>query len=449
MGQNTKIQLRKFVEQILISALGLHVSDFEIFDCTKNETPFYLSTIPLTHEYLIALNCNNSGDEKNKLLKFLKKEIFVLQHKTVTYLCWFEGNELSQEFFPVKENFSVTESNEISFEVLKNETHLPSWLDNLLFNKLGAIYAPNFERYDSNLDLSMDEIKVYLGTYFPRSYAESFCIFDNIFEKKRFKNEIKKQELNILDIGCGTGGDLIGLLVIINKYSLATQCVNIYTIDGNFEALNILYRIVDEYSVRCSFKINLKIFPQTINRINDINLFDNDVLFDFILSFKMVCEIISKGNGENDNSYYELTKKCLPKLSDTGLFVILDVTTKQDHIGTYNPILMNSQIRNLLREETNKYKTLIPLSCNRFELECNEFCFTQRVFKISHKQRSDNFSKVTYRIIGRYEFVNKIVDLTDDYKYLIMPERICTETFNGFCSKTQKGKIIDSYNIKN
>ena len=56
----------------------------------------------------------------------------------------------------------------------KSKTVLPHWLDKTIFNEHGAIYAPEHVRYEYNLKLNSEELKVYLGTYFPRSYAEMF-----------------------------------------------------------------------------------------------------------------------------------------------------------------------------------------------------------------------------------------------------------------------------------
>ena len=80
--------------------------------------------------------------------------------------------EITLSLYPEMEN---------KINYLKTNTQLPSWLDDFIFKQLNAEYAPNFQKFDLNLDLTKEENLKYLGTYFPRSYAESFCIFDNIF----------------------------------------------------------------------------------------------------------------------------------------------------------------------------------------------------------------------------------------------------------------------------
>ena len=92
---------------------------------------------------------------------------------------------------------------------------LPKWLDNLIFDQLGAKYQR------SNADMTVidwdkNDVLNYLGTYFPRSYTESYCIFSDFFRNhpKQFAN---KTELSVFDFGCGTGGEIIGLLTVLSK----------------------------------------------------------------------------------------------------------------------------------------------------------------------------------------------------------------------------------------
>ena len=70
---------------------------------------------------------------------------------------------------------------------MQNNVILPRWLDNLIFERLGAKYCR------SNADMTVidwdkNNVLNYLGTYFPRSYAEAYCIFSDFFkiESNRF-----------------------------------------------------------------------------------------------------------------------------------------------------------------------------------------------------------------------------------------------------------------------
>ncbi len=57
---------------------------------------------------------------------------------------------------------------------------LPKWLDNLIFGILSAQYSKKNKDLVV-LEWEKDEVLCYLGTYFPRSFAESYRIFSTFF----------------------------------------------------------------------------------------------------------------------------------------------------------------------------------------------------------------------------------------------------------------------------
>ena len=84
---------------------------------------------------------------------------------------------------------------------------LPKWLDDLIYKQLGAKYC----RSNSDMtviDWDKNDVLNYLGTYFPRSYAESYCIFSDYF-KTHSEQFAGKEEISIFDFGCGTGDNWI------------------------------------------------------------------------------------------------------------------------------------------------------------------------------------------------------------------------------------------------
>ena len=92
---------------------------------------------------------------------------------------------------------------------LRAKLELPSWLDDYIFEELGAKYCR------SNADMTVidwDKADVlnYLGTYFPRSYVEAFCIFEDYF--RRETGLLERERIAVFDFGSGTGGEIIGLL---------------------------------------------------------------------------------------------------------------------------------------------------------------------------------------------------------------------------------------------
>lgn len=434
-----KSELEKYILEIF-SALEI-TENFEVFDCENDVMPEWTNRMSLTHEFLI---CCGQLSDKEKLQNFLGKKLYQLEN----YVYWFDGEQIAEI---VKSELELSEIQneekpiETKFDCLKTKTSLPSWLDDFIFNQLNAKYAPDFERFDYNLDLTEEENKKYLGTYFPRSYAESFCIFDNIFQNLRFKKTIfQKDSLNILSVGCGTGGDLIGLLAVIEKHCAKNTTLNIWAVDGNKNALDILTRIVEMFKTTTSKKINLNVIQSVFcTKTGQFSVKDGikERQYDFILSFKMITEIIAAGKGIADDSYFHFLKTFVPLLSDSGLCVLLDVTTKQEHNNTYNPILMNCQANKALRDLEN-YKTLLPLSCCLHETSCRATCFTQQHFIVSHSQRANDISKVAYRIITNITFAELLGQPDVFAKYMIGKDKIC-------CYTESNNKKADSYLLEN
>lgn len=411
--------LEKHINNIL-TTLQIKES-VEIYDCIFDVLPEWTKHIQLTHEFLI---CCNDITEKQKLQAFIGKTIFQFQN----YNYWFEGDRTSEEEQVVTDD--IDENTNYKINYLKTNTQLPAWLDDFIFKQLNAEYAPNFQKFDLNLDLTKEENLKYLGTYFPRSYAESFCIFDNIFQNNNFQNTLyDKKSINILSVGCGTGGDLIGLLTVIVKYCSKISDINIWALDGNIEALSIAGKIIEKFKVQSSRKINIKTIHLAFDSISDINDYHiGNIKFDFILSFKLLNEIIAIGKGQFDNSYYTFIHKFAPMLSDNGLCVLLDVTTKSKHT-TYNPILMNRQVNQALKELT-RYKTLLPISCELYGDNCNFDCFCQKTFTVTHSKRINDKSKVVYRVIAHNDLKTNIISTDYQSRLLIYNDKVCPHTEN-------------------
>lgn len=412
----------------ILSTLKLEES-FEVYDCNNDDIPNWAKHIQITHEYLIIVKKSSNLE---KLQKFLRREIY--QHENVCY--WFDGDEFTPNSKQSIISFITPKPSFIS------ELTLPVWLDSFLFDELGAKYAPDYVRYVYNLDLSKEEVKTYLGTYFPRSYAESFCIFDNLFSNSKY-NQImqEKSELSILDFGCGTGGEIVGLLTAICRYLPNVNKVNVLAIDGNHDALRHSNKIIDRFKSQCPFSINYNVGPISIMDFSDVEIINEIVhdSFDFIISFKAICELISKQRIEG-NAYKYVAEMLAPKLTESGVMLILDVTVKNDKINTYYPIYLNQGLRTFVNS-SEEFKTLIPLSCFLHENSCNQSCFTQRTFYVTHSRMNKDRSKVAYRILGRNNFIETIVSVCANGKFIVQQKN----GTNIYCPYSGQEKEINSY----
>lgn len=77
---------------------------------------------------------------------------------------------------------------------------LPKWIDksSLMILRLSMNHA--LWKWFYNPDQPYEFIKLYLGTYFPRSFAEAYCIIASLMTNDKYKQSLYNlQEINVLD----------------------------------------------------------------------------------------------------------------------------------------------------------------------------------------------------------------------------------------------------------
>jgi len=314
-------------------------------------------------------------------------------------------------------------------------------MEDLIFNKLKAKYEPDYSKFNKNLTLDEEEVRIYLGTYFPRSYAESYLIYNDLLNNNAIKKAYnKKTEINILDIGSGSGGNLMGLLFAIKENLPKNININIFTIDGNQEALEILNKIIFKIQVNYNLNINPQSQFISFDSINELYKNSKKYLennYDFIVSSKMINEIIK----DNKNAYYDFCNYFSNHLSENGFLTLIDVTMKVN--SKFLPITLNSQINKFIKNNNN-FKTIIPTSCSLHEEKCQEQCFTNNIFYVSHKEKQNDMSKITYRILTHCNFADKILS---DVKIGGLIGK--TQLGDRYCSYIDKNLDINAFKVKN
>ena len=260
---------------------------------------------------------------------------------------------------------------------------LPKWLDNLIFDQLGAKYQR------SNADMTVidwdkDDVLNYLGTYFPRSYAESYCIFSDFFKKypERFSN---KMELSVFDFGCGTGGEIFGLVDALSNYFPEIKQVRIIALDGNQHALRLLERVKENYNTVSKTSIILRIVPLRIDDFYDLTTAKRILRqdFDIIMTFKAICEFVTKEKFERHNAYAHIVSEFIPKLKDDGIMLLVDVTTYSNVSKEWLPKMMDTGL-----EESG---------CSL--LQKNESY--NQPFYVTHNKMKCDISKIAWRLIQK------------------------------------------------
>lgn len=269
------------------------------------------------------------------------------------------------------------------FECMKTAVELPQWLDNLIFEQLGAKYC----RSNSDMtviDWNKSNVLNYLGTYFPRSYAESYCIFSEFFQSQP-ETFVDKEVLTVFDFGCGTGGEIIGLLNAISENLRNVKRVNLVAMDGNYHALRLFESILIEYSNRMNLKVKSRIVPLTIDDFYDLTMLDRilEEKFDVFMSFKAICEFVSKERFEEKNAYTHIMNTFIPKIATNGVMLFVDVSTYNNVSQEWLPKMMDAGIA--------------QAGCKSFSR--NEG-FNQK-FLVIHSRKQNDISKVAWRILKR------------------------------------------------
>ena len=285
---------------------------------------------------------------------------------------------------------------------------LPQWLDDCLFRQLGATYHQEYDEAEYTLPSDEPRVKGYLGTYFPRSFCEVICIAANLFHNQDYYSLLKSRvmfnkEINILDIGCGTGGDIVGLLMVLDHYLPKDVKFNVYAFDGNEFALKYMDRAVSAFAAEVHPATEIVYKEQhVIQGSYDFPLMALSVAgteFDYILCCKMCGELRSRH--VIDQPYSEVASTFSARLKDSGVMLILDVTSKPDGCDKYLPREMNSELNSFIASNGG-FGTMAPKPCGE-RPGCAGDCYMQKRFVVSHSGCSYNqdLSKVCYRIICR------------------------------------------------
>lgn len=258
---------------------------------------------------------------------------------------------------------------------------LPKWLDDYIFCSLGAKYCrSNGDMLVINWDKR--DVLNYLGTYFPRSYCESYCILKN-YISNNFDLFADKKAISVLDFGSGTGGEIIGMLSILDECYPNLQEVHVKALDGNASALRLFEKIVSEYKYHSRFLIKDSVSQVKIDDIYDLSIIDTiiNASYDMIFSFKTICEFVSERCFDEKNPYCSFVSTFFPKLKKGGILLLEDVTTKNSVSNAWLPEMMDKAFDNLSIADRNYGHNM--------------------QFNVNHSHRSNDVSKVAWRITRR------------------------------------------------
>lgn len=232
------------------------------------------------------------------------------------------------------------------------------------------------------IDWDKSDMLTYLGTYFPRSYAEAYCIFGDYFIKSK-PQLLEKDRISIFDFGCGTGGELVGLIIQIKQHNKKLKEIKVYGMDGNHHALRLCEPVLKTVSSHLGINILFTPIPVTIDDFYDLSILDCVLhdKYDIIVTFKAICEFVSKKRFEKENAYSHIIKTLLPKLTQDGLMLIVDISSYSDVTNEWLPKMMEAGI----------------LSQPCIKLHNNEG-YNQPIY-VTHRHQNNDVSKVVWRMI--------------------------------------------------
>lgn len=401
-----KIEYTNFIDSLVIPALGLS-SDYKLMIVHYNDFETIMrQTLSFKSEYVAILQTKNADSYIPTLKRLFNKDVLSLSSEVIV---WGEGDFELESYQSSKEKIIIKScQNPFVKEEYKNnpfEIKLPSWLDDYIFKRLNAKYQPSFTRFSYNLDLNKEECKVYLGTYFPRSFAEGFMILDSILYDSSIISILEaKKVVKILDFGCGSGGELFGFLHALEKNVKSNLLVKIIGIDGNHNSLRLLENIIDCYNSRERNKVEFVVAPCFIESESDLSTI-SDIIgtdFDFIITSKAIGEFENKKRIE-DNGYEFFAKIFAPRLCKTGIMTIIDVTTKNEQTGLFLPQIMNIGVNAFISKSKGIFKSIAPCSGQTLLGPCKHSCFYRKDVYISHSAKINDRSKFAVRLITRKE----------------------------------------------
>lgn len=331
-----------------------------------------------------------------------------------------------------------------------------SRLEKYIFETLGGIYNARPELAGLNLSNDAEANTYYLGTYFPRSYIEAYNIYGNIFKNDKIVSVINsKNSIEILDIGSGTGGNLIGLLEVLNS-RVKNKVINIYSIDGNDIALEYqrkmivdLYSFLDDNGNIISWHKYLVQFKDKNDILLQIDKIGFNLGFDIIQTFKFANEFYNLDYLMNQGTYQELLKVGEKYLRESGVMVLEDITNPVGG-GMFNSYIMNNECKTYFRDYNSSLRYILPKSCAFMHSTCIiDNCFTKKEFILSHRGSMRDITKITYKLFIKEPLGTTVLSgIKDEQCYKISNNVYCSKEYYTYnCYSSPSGVDADAFSL--
>ena len=283
---------------------------------------------------------------------------------------------------------------------------LPTWLYNYIYNVVRADNEGDWFKAQQNLNNTHEENITYLGTYFPRTFTEVCRIVASLNTSTQYFEYVSgKNCIKVLSVGCGTGGDVSGLIYamhILNPNAVFE--VNLF--DGNEDALNICLDVLNLLAKKENIKItyNQIIMAQLQENRDFSALAERFSNLDIVITSKFLNEVLDY----IPNAYYSFVEGFSKILAEDGIIIINEVICRA-YCGYFVPSYMNSDLNAAVRDTA--LSSVLPKPC-RANRNCRDnHCYSR--FK------NGNYNDYTFRIISNEAFADQIIPMVKPADYLI------------------------------
>ena len=298
---------------------------------------------------------------------------------------------------------------------------IPTYLQDILFpaDSLAARYCQLREEAKSNLYSDSEKIRCYLGTYFPRSFCESYNLHTLLIGLEPLRGTWRnKAELNVLDFGSGTGGNLCGLVHALASLGIRAK-INVYSIDGNKEALSrqtdILEHVQQNVGIRVEQHRIHRIFsndPATFAREFHDTMGELPEKLDLVMAWKSISELFIADRTSMHGSYGHFLESCAPRLACHGVISMLDVTIKSR--GRWLPTVMTQELSRFMHRNDGT-ELIMPFGCAQKQGPCSLVgCYPKFNFPVAHRQCGNDRTKFSYFAMGNSSLASSIRDILPD-----------------------------------
>ena len=326
---------------------------------------------------------------------------------------------------------------------------LDTKLEQVLFDEFGATYNKRRGEARFNAESDIAEVHSYLGTYFPRSWAEHTIIWKQLLQSPAVQSALRSREcIRILDVGSGTGGHLYAIIEQLRSIAKRSG-IKVIAIDANELALQkqkqlherFMFNRIDIKNIFTKFDYDADMFGQQLLHICQAE----EDSFDIILSSKFLSEMGGYAVKEKKSLagfFLNVLSVADKMLSPQGILSLVDV----------NIPVGNQRVAESMREEIQRaldsgmdLSVMMPSHCGLYYKKCcrSSRCYMTIPIELCHKGCADgnDITKICFRVLARSSLADQVLVENDE-----IPSRIKVNE-NGYCSlgASFRGTIDDQY----